>query len=431
MKTKPAMDAETGADLLTAKMACELLQVKQATLYTYVSRGLLTPVHQANSKANLYWREEVQGLRVRSSARQGHGAVAAAALNWGQPVLNTSITEITPLGPRYRGHLACDLARHPGSFENVAELLWSGVLPDSRHTWAVDVPAASIQRALDGLDIHKGLSVRMMRVFATTATALGAGSLAEELRSGSITHYSRQLLFAFAGSCGLLGRHSKFVEPAGDQPLAAHILRALGAEPDEAAVDAMNAALILGADHELAPATFVARIAASVGSGLHACVVAALATHRGSSLAGGCDIAEDLFRGIRSKEQLKTHLSQAAHRRERLTGFSLQLYPSGDPRAAMLIDLVRQAGPRSKAAELALQYVDSVSDQLGIQPNIEAALVLLTISLDLPQRSASAIWGVGRTAGWIAHVLEQRLAGFEIRPRGRYISPGLSTQNEL
>lgn len=114
--------------LLSAPEACKLLGIKPATLYTYVSRGFLKPVQQPNTKANRYWRAEVESLQVRSSARGGQGAAAAMAMRWGQPVLNTSITEITPLGPRYRGHLAEDLTRHPGLFENVAELLWSVVL---------------------------------------------------------------------------------------------------------------------------------------------------------------------------------------------------------------------------------------------------------------------------------------------------------------
>ncbi len=413
----------TSADLIDAKVACQILGIKPATLYTYVSRGLLRPIQQINRKANLYWRAEVQGLQVRSSARHGQSAAAAAAMHWGPPVLNTSITEITPLGPRYRTHLASDLVRHPGAFENVAELLWSGILPDNRHTWVTEEIDVDVDRALDGMGIRPGANLRMMRAFATTATALGGASLTEELRSGS-TRYSRQLLFAFAGTCGLLGRHSRFVTPTGEQPLAWHIIQAMGFEVEESLAHSVNAALILGADHELAPATFAARIAASAGSGLHACVVAALATHRGSSLAGGCDIAEDVFRSIQSEAQFLSHLAQAEQRRERMAGFSLPLYPDGDPRAVVLIELAKRIGPKSHGAEFALRFVECVRDQLGIHPNIEAALVLLTIFGGLPERCASALWGIGRTAGWIAHILEQRLSGIELRPRGQFMTKG-------
>lgn len=134
-------------DLLSAQEACEVLGIKPATLYTYVSRGLLKPIRQANSNSNRYRRAELENLQVRSSSHGGYGAAAAMAMRWGQPVLNTSITEITPQGPCYRGHLFEDLIRHPGVFENVAELLWSGVLPDDPHAWDVTPMRTDVQRA--------------------------------------------------------------------------------------------------------------------------------------------------------------------------------------------------------------------------------------------------------------------------------------------
>jgi citrate synthase len=263
-------------------------------------------------------------------------------------------------------------------------------------------------------------SIRMMRVFAIASTALGGGSLAEELRSGSITRYSRQMLFAFASCCGLLGPEHQPMTLSGERSLAEHVLRALGVDTTSAAINAVNAALILGADHELSSATFAARIAASVGSGLHACVVAALAAQRGSLLAGGGDLAEDLVRGITSMAQLKARVSEADRRRERLPGFGLPLYPDGDPRARELIALSQTTAPTSHRADFAYRFVEAVSDQLGLHPNIEMGLVVMSLAWGMPTRSASAIWGLGRTAGWIAHVLEQRLAGFSLRPRGMF-----------
>ncbi len=127
-------------ELLTAQEASDLLGIKLASLYTYVSRGLLRPVRHPHRKENRYQRGDVECLKVRSSARQGHGAVAANAMRWGQPVMDTGISEISDEGPRYRGHLASDLVRHPGVFENVAELLWTGVLTDSPHAWSVEAP---------------------------------------------------------------------------------------------------------------------------------------------------------------------------------------------------------------------------------------------------------------------------------------------------
>lgn len=409
-------------ELLTAQEASDLLGIKLATLYTYVSRGLLRPVRHPHRKENRYQRDDVDGLKVRSSARQGHGAVAANAMRWGQPVMDTGISEISDDGPRYRGHLASDLVRHPGVFENVAELLWTGVLTDSPHAWPVEPPHVDLGRALDGMLQQGRERPRMMRVFSIVATALGGGTLAEELRSGFIERYSRQMLFAFSGACGVLGPQSRFVMPEGERPLAQHILRALGSPGTPQAEHAVNAALILGADHELSSGTFSARIAASTGSTLHASIVAAQATQQGIVLAGGADAAEEFIGSIGSLDALDIRLAEAERRRERLAGFGLTIYPDGDPRAAFLIDLAQRTAPGSARADLAYRFVERVRDRLGMHPNIELGLVVLCIAWGLPARTPCALWGISRTAGWIAHVIEQRLAGFTIRPRGLYQS---------
>lgn len=409
-------------ELLTAQEASDLLGIKLATLYTYVSRGLLRPVRHPHRKENRYQRGDVEGLKVRSSVRQGHGAVAANAMRWGQPVMDTGISEIRDDGPRYRGHLASDLVRHPGVFENVAELLWTGVLTDSPHAWPVEPPHVDLGRALDGMLQQGRERPRMMRVFSIVATALGGGTLAEELRSGFIERYSRQMLFGFAGACGVLGPQGQFVIPKGERPLARHILRALCGPETPQAEHAVNAALILGADHELSSGTFSARIAASTGSTLHACIVAAQATQQGTVLAGGADAAEEFIGSISSLDALDIRLAEAERRRERLAGFGLPIYPDGDPRAAFLIDLAQRTAPGSARADLAYRFVERVRERLGIHPNIELGLVVLCIAWGLPARTPCALWGISRTAGWIAHVIEQRLAGFTIRPRGLYQS---------
>lgn len=407
-------------DLLDARQACALLDIKAATLYTYVSRGLLQPIRHARSKGNLYNRKELESLHLRSTARAGHSAVAAQAMYFGHPVLTSSITEITPSGPYYRGHLATDLARTPGAFENVAELLWTGALPDAVRVWPAQPLQADVQRALHIMATLDEPAPRVMRLFAMTATLLDNFSVHEELQSDATLHFARQLLFAFVGCCGLLGPLGRFTAPEGEAPLAQHLLEALGAKPTSDSLQAVNAALILGADHELSSPTFSARIAASVGSGLHACVVAALATQRGAALAGGGDVTEDLMRGMTSMAQLHARVAEAQRRRERLPGFMHPLYPQGDPRAVALIELARHTGSGSPQAELACRFVETLQQELGLHPNIEIGLVVLGLAWGLPPRTASALWGIGRTAGWIAHVLEQRQAGIALRPRGQF-----------
>src|SRR5438067_11190377 len=97
------------SEYMSAAEAARSLKVKPQTLYTYVSRGLIRSLAQLDQRSRLYYREDVEKMRARSEAR--HGASAEAAMRWGQPVVSTAITEITPDGPRYRGHAAVELAR--------------------------------------------------------------------------------------------------------------------------------------------------------------------------------------------------------------------------------------------------------------------------------------------------------------------------------
>ena len=107
------------------RAAAKHLGIQLRTLYAYVSRGRSAACPAARGRPRLYALADLERLRVRRDARAGHGAVAAGALRWGEPVLDSAITAITPRGPAYRGRLAVELAATGTRFENVAELLWS------------------------------------------------------------------------------------------------------------------------------------------------------------------------------------------------------------------------------------------------------------------------------------------------------------------
>ena len=122
---------------LSGSEAAAFLGVKRETLYAYASRGLVLSEPGTHGRGRRYRREDLERLKARSDARAGHGAVAAGALRWGEPVLASALTSIDEGGPRYRGHRAVDLAAR-ASFEAVAELLWTGTLPDRRPDWPVE-----------------------------------------------------------------------------------------------------------------------------------------------------------------------------------------------------------------------------------------------------------------------------------------------------
>ena len=123
-------------EALSAREAAAFLAVKLPTLYAYASRGLVRSIPAGKGRARHYMRADLERLRARRDARSGHGPVAANALQWGEPVLDSAITAISPeQGPLYRGRAAVDLAAADTPFESVAELLWSGALPVETCNW--------------------------------------------------------------------------------------------------------------------------------------------------------------------------------------------------------------------------------------------------------------------------------------------------------
>jgi len=202
--------------------------------------------------------------------------------------------------------------------------------------------------------------------------------------------------------------------------VAQALAAALGV-PDEAGLSSMlNVTLILCADHELSPPTFSARVAASVGASLNACIAAALAAHSGSGMGGGCDRLEAMVDEISSASRLQALMAQHASERVLPPGFGLASYPQGDPRAAYMLDLARKHPVQTPRAERLFKLVDAVQAQMGVAPRLEAGLVAVCAAWGLPPRTAGALWAIGRTAGWVAHVQEQRRNGFFLRPRGQF-----------
>ncbi len=408
------------SDYVSAAEAIALLGVKPQTLYTYVSRGLIRSVNQPNRRQKLYYREDIDKVRAQAEARQGQGVSAASALRWGQPVINTAITEITAEGPRYRGRLALDLARQGCSFEAATELLWTGVLHHDPLVWESETLPKGFDRIMDGA-VLQATPLPMLRIDALATSMLGAAeSSASEIRRGTTIAAGRQLLQTLTACLGYLGPAPGFRVQSKVEPIARAATRLLNPAAGADMVAAVNAALVLCADHELSSSTFAARIAASAGAELRACVLAAIGTHSGTALGGGCDRAEDLLRNARNRADMRQRLAALEQSGARVPGFNLPVYPKGDPRARHLLQLARQFADHSGEAQRIDEFIREAEATLHLRPSIEVGLVALCAALDFPVRSAGALWALGRTAGWIAHVMEQRLAGFLLRPRARY-----------
>jgi citrate synthase len=138
----------------------------------------------------------------------------------------------------------------------------------------------------------------------------------------------------------------------------------------------------------------------------------------------GCEQAEAALTQARSPDGYLDNVKALLGRKSPVPGYGHPLYPDGDPRATLLLELTREITPLTARGKAALKCVDSACGQMGLKPNLPQALAVLCAVLGTPAGAPGALMSVGRAAGWVAHALEQRLAGFLVRPRARYIGPG-------
>ena len=400
-------------EYLTSEEVMKVLGIKKASLYTYVSRGLVRSIKQpGQTKANLYLKADVDKLRTRVGAGDA-GPVISRSLRYGEPVVQSWICDITPNGPRYRGHLAVDLAESGKSFEYVADLIWGGLprLRDSPWPPPAEYPGSgSLPAGARSGDTP--LSVGRLLV----QTALEMTSL--ERATGDTAYVDGRtagirLIQAFAATAGYLGPHHAPQPHKGEQYIASTLLRGLAAPTQDPTRTALlNIALVLSADHELSAPTFVARICASTGVDFYACVIAALMAHSGPmQLGGAADLEALIYAG---KDQ-----SLVLQSRD-VPCFGHPLYEV-DPRAEALLRATSRCASVRKAGRRLLDEIEAERAQSGRYPNLFGALVFMAHALDLPKGSALLVNTVGRTAGWIAHAVEQRHAGAMLRPRAKYM----------
>jgi citrate synthase len=269
-------------DYADASEAMKILKIRQQTLYAYVSRGWIRSIRQSGRKDRLYLRDDLERMAARSLARSGHGAVAASAMNWGEPIIPTSITEITPEGPRYRGRSAMDLARMRTGFEAVAELLWTGLWHEEPPAWKVERASPELKRLTDSLPALRA-SDQILEVFALVTLHLGIarGTVAERMRGGRTLDAARQIIQTLVGCCGLVSPQGRYVPMRDGQTIVDGLIQSLDIPSTAENCEAIESVLCLLADHELSPGALTARVSASSGGTLHSCVASAICASSG------------------------------------------------------------------------------------------------------------------------------------------------------
>ncbi|HTO54472.1 MAG TPA: citrate/2-methylcitrate synthase [Myxococcota bacterium] len=400
-------------DRMTSRQAADFLGIKLETLYAYASRGLVTGTRApGGGRGRHYTRADLEGLRARSEGP------AASALRFGDPVLETRITRMTPEGPEYRGRPAVVLARQGVPFTAVAELLWTGSLPDARPHWPGDGPVLPVREL--GRLVPVGSPP-----LAALALALPALAAADPLRfDGSpeaVRGRARRLIPKLAASFALALDPAR-LEPALEtsDPVRALAL-ALGVPLRKKSLALLELALVLCADHELNASTFAARVAASTGADLYACLTAGLAAFSGPRHGGASEQVEVLAREAGDPARAAATVRDRMRRGELLPGFGHPLYAQGDPRHPPLYEAALALAPRAPRVRTIAALVATMQEAGRAKPNVDTALAAACAALDLPIGMGAALFAIGRSAGWVAHVLEQSETPHVLRPRARFV----------
>jgi citrate synthase len=405
----------TSGERLSAAEAAARLGVKPATLYAYVSRGLLGRERSPGRRTSTFDPAEVERLTRRGGRRGRRPA--------GELVVESALTAIEGGALWYRGLPVTELAA-TRTFEEVAEWLWRGRFPAATRWQAGAASLAAGRRAQAALP-EGALPLERLRV---VAAALAAGDdLRLELHPDAVAAAGRALI---AGLAGCLPRRGR--PPPGDAGIAARLWSCLSPlDPDPALLAVLDAALVLLADHELAASTVAARVAASVRADPYAVAAAGLATlsgslHGGASLAVEALLAEVDRPGLaprQARPRARRVLGERLRRGERLRGVGHPLYPDGDPRAAYLLARLRRVAVGSPRLAVVEALLDATRRRGLPPPNVDLALAALGHVAEMTRGAGEAIFAVARAAGWLAHALEEYDRAVPIRLRAVYTGP--------
>jgi citrate synthase len=422
------------ADFLTAAEAARRLGVKPATLYAYVSRGVLSRVRAPDGRASLFGAEEVERLARRGRPRRPAGVADIT--------VESAITEITGDSLRFRG---LDVTRLAVSrtFEEVAELLWTGEFRSAREPWLARPAALAAGRGAQTALPAGILPLERLQVIVPAMAA--TDPLRLQLDRSAVIAAGRNIIAGMVdclpGDALLTPSPGGPIPPdpprgettppsprgasAADESIAGRLWSRLRAgdgpgRPVPGLMRALSAALVLLADHELAASTLAARAAASVRADPYAVVGTGLGAMSGA-LHGGASLgAETLMAAASGPDDVPRVVAELLRRGEKVPGFGHFVYRGGDPRAILLLDLVRRAAPKSGQLAVADAVFAEVRQKSLPEPNIDFAIATLVRVAGMVRGAGEAIFAVARTAGWIAHALEAYSGPGPLRPRAVY-----------
>ncbi|MFH9659007.1 citrate synthase [Streptomyces sp. NPDC017248] len=340
----------------------------------------------------------------------------------------------------YRQYPAVDLARTRG-FEDVWHLLVHGTLPGTRRRAAFTAETAALRRLPDGVRAalpaiagagHRSGPLAGLR---TALSLLGAARGFRPVYDLGPDQRRADTVAACAAVPTLLtalyrlGRGLEPVEPREDLPYAANYLYMLtGSEPDRERARAVEQYLISTIDHGFNASTFTARVIASTGADVAACLTGAVGALSGPLHGGAPSRALDILDAIGTPDRIDTWIRERVLAGDRIMGFGHAVYRTEDPRSRMLREIALGfGGPRVRFAVEVERRVEAILAELKpgreLHTNVEFYAGLVMELCGLPREMFTPTFAAARVVGWSANILEQAADSKIIRPVARYVGP--------
>jgi len=331
----------------------------------------------------------------------------------------------------YSGYDVHDLAEK-ATFDEVVYLSWYGGLPDqaelesfrARLVGEMRLPSQVIRM----IELAPG-GAHPMDVLRTAVSALSmfdpdSGDLSPEANERELIRLLAQVMTIIADMHRV--RHGKSVLSAdpkldiGDNFL--YMFR--GSEPDEEEKAAFDHLLLLHLDHGFNASTFAARVTASTLSDMHAALTSALGTLKGPLHGGANERVMQMLEEIDHVDMVDSYIEGMLNDGQRIMGFGHRVYKVEDPRARLLREWSERLCHRADMAhlyEISHRIEQVVLEKKGIYPNVDFYSATVQHALGIPRQYFTAIFSAARTAGWLAHVMEQYADNRLIRPTSRYV----------
>lgn len=394
---------------LTTKEAAELLGVKPETVYAYVSRGQLSSRRAPGGRGSTFDAQEVAALARRNRREPSGGPTTADELS-----VRTGITLIDKDRYYFRGVDATELAARY-SYEEIAEWLWTGRLRPGITFTAPDSAVTVARRAVNALPEHSGPTDRLR---VATIAAASADPLRFDLSPDAVLGTARTLIPTLVAALPPV-RHD-----AGDKgPMARRLWgRLTGRAPDEASLRTLDTALGLLVDHDLAASTLAVRVAASARAHAYAAVSAGLGVLEGPLHGAASGLAHRMLLEVLDRGTAAPVVADELRAGRRVPGLGHRLYPGEDPRARALFALLEEVPTAAPALAAARDIVSTTARHTPLHANVDLALAVLTVASGMDATAGETVFAVARTAGWIAHTLEEyEERPLRMRPSGRYV----------